>query len=116
MSLCKPFISRLILFLKQPVVIFMTSSYQLLNCTVLHEAAPLTDVATLLYFPYYSPAKPVCISASALLSDCSSTLWHLVVESLEDVIFLQHASAMNKAEIWTKKEKEAFSYEKKLTL
>lgn len=96
-------------------MILMISSHQWLNCTVLHEATSLTYITTLLYFPYYSPTKTICISVSALLCDCSSRLWYLVVESLEDVKFLQHASAMNKAEIQTKKTEE-FSYEKKLTV
>lgn len=109
MQLCpSSFLNKeLIFILKQPVMILLICSYQLLSCTVLHEATSLTYITTLLYFPYYSPTKTICMSVSALLCDCSSTLWHLVAESPEDVNFLQHASTMNKAEIQTKKRKRS---------
>lgn len=84
-------------------MILMIPSYQLLSCTVLHEATSLTYITTSLYFPYYTPTKTTRISVSALLCDCSSTLWHLIAESLEDVNFLQHAITMNKTAIRTEK-------------
>lgn len=106
-QLCPSFFLKkeLIFFLKQPVMILIISSYQFLSCTVLHKTTSLTYITTSLYFPYYSPTKTIHISVSALLCDCSSTFWHLVAESPEDVNFLQHASTIHKAEIRTKEER-----------
>lgn len=115
LQLCPFFLKKeLIFFLKQLVMILVISSYPLLSCTVLHEATSLTYITTLLYFPYYSPAKTTFISVPALLCDCSSTLWHLVAE-LKMQFFCTMLVQWIKLK-YEQKKKDEFSYEKKLTL